>query len=216
MGQRHADHRERRRHAEGLAYLAAVDPRLVPVIAAAGPVPVRRTKAGYEGLARIVVSQQLSTASASAIWRRFAEAVPEISPAAVAAASDETLRGAGLSAGKIRTLRAAAAAVLDGLDVDALAALPAEEAMAALTAIKGIGPWTAEIYLLFCLGHADVLPAGDLALRNAARSALGLPEVPAVSELEAIAESWSPWRGVAAVLLWAYYRPLARREVAPA
>lgn len=201
---------------EGLAHLAAVDPRLVPVIAASGPVPVRRTRAGYEGIARIVVSQQLSTASAGAIWRRFAEALPEVSPAAVAAASDETLRAAGLSAGKVRTLRAAAAAILDGLDVGALGSIPAEEAMAALTAIKGIGPWTAEIYLLFCLGHADVLPAGDLALRNSARAALGLAETPSVKELEAIAQGWSPWRGVAAILLWAYYRTLSRREVTPA
>lgn len=202
--------------AEGLAHLAAADPRLLPVIAAAGPIAVRRTTAGYEGLAHIVVSQQLSVASAAAIWRRFAEAIPSMTPAAVAAASDETLRGAGLSGPKIRTLRAIATACLDGLDLESLATLPAEEAQASLTVIKGVGPWTAEIYLLFCLGHADIFPAGDLALRNAAGAALGLDVAPSTAEIAAIAEQWAPWRGVAACLLLAYYRTLVRREVAPA
>ena len=133
-------------------------------------------------------------------------------PKSIAATSNEALRSAGLSGPKIRTLRAVAAAVLDGLDLDHLATLPREEAHGKLTGIKGIGPWTADIYLLFCLGHADIFPAGDLALRNAVADAFGRePPIP-IDELAEIAEKWSPWRGVAARLFWSYYR--ARRDMA--
>lgn len=198
--------------AEGLAYLQRVDRRLKKVVGAAGPVPVRRTGHGMAGLARIVVGQQVSVASAAAIWARFAAAFPGVSPAAIAAASDAELRAPGLSGPKIRTLRAVAAACLDGFDFDALAELPGDEAHRRLTAIKGIGPWTADVYLLFCLGHADVFPAGDLALRNAVADAFGHDQPVAATELAAIARKWSPWRGVAACLFWAYFR--ARRQMA--
>lgn len=197
---------------EGLAHLAAVDPRLQPVIAASGRLPVRRAPAGFEGLARIVVSQQLSVASADAIWRKLALAVPALTPAAILAASEATLRGAGLSGGKMRTLRAVAEAAASGLDLAGLAARPAGEAHAALTVVKGIGPWTADIYLLFCIGHADIFPAGDLALRKAMGAAFGDEVVPSIAEAAVTAEAWSPWRGVAAILFWAYYRTLAGRE----
>ena len=115
----------------------------------------------------------------------------------------------------MRTLRAAAAASLDGLDLDALAEAPAEEAHARLTAVKGIGPWTADIYLLFCVGHADIFPAGDLALRNAVANAFGLALPVGVAEIDAIAERWSPWRGVAARLFWAYYRAVRQKVAVP-
>jgi DNA-3-methyladenine glycosylase II len=194
---------------EGLAHLAAIDPRLKPVIAAAGTIPVRRREAGFAGLANIIVSQQLSAASATAIWRKVEAGMPAIAPASIMAASDDQLRAMGLSAPKIRTMRAAAAACADGLDLDALARADPDAARAALTAVKGIGPWTADIYLLFCLGHADILPAGDLALRVAAAAALDAKAVPAPAELAETAALWSPWRGVAACLLWAYYRTLS-------
>ncbi len=194
---------------EGLAHLAAIDPRLKPAIAAAGKVPVRRREAGFAGLANIIVSQQLSAASAAAIWRKVEAVMPAISPAAITAASDDRLRAMGLSAPKIRTMRAAAAACADGLDLDALGGADPDAARAALTAVKGIGPWTADIYLLFCLGHADVFPAGDLALRVAAAAALDAGTVPSPAELAETAAGWSPWRGVAAYLLWAYYRTLS-------
>lgn len=200
--------------AEGLAALVAADARLRPVVETAGEVTVRRSPAGLVGLAEIVVSQQLSAASAAAIWRRVAAAFPELTADTIADAEEEALRRAGLSSPKIRTLRAVAEAVRDGLDLDRLARLPAEEAHAALTAVKGIGPWTADIYLLFCLGHADIFPAGDLALRNAVGTALDLPEAPGVAEVEAIAAAWSPWRGVAALLFWRYYRALKWRPAA--
>lgn len=200
--------------AEGLKHLARADKRLKAVIKAAGTLPVRRQAAGFEGLARIVVSQQLSAASANAIWRKVAAAIPAVTPAAIAAADDATLRGAGLSGGKMKTLRAVAAACLGGLDLDHLATRPAEEAIAALTAISGIGPWTADIYLLFSLGHADVFPVGDLALRIAVAGAFGLDPMPSQKELAQIAAAWSPWRGVAAILFWAYYPTLRTRKPA--
>jgi DNA-3-methyladenine glycosylase II len=197
---------------EGLDYLARRDRRLRKVIRVAGPVPLRRRPAGFEGLARIIVGQQLSIASAEAIWGRFIAAFPGCPAEGVHAATDDALRAPGLSAPKIRTLRAAAAACRDDLDLDALADMTAEEAHGCLTAVKGIGPWSADIYLLFCLGHADIFPAGDLALRNAMADAFNRESSPTIDEAMEIAVKWSPWRGVAARLFWAYYR--ARRDKA--
>jgi len=192
--------------AEGLDYLAGRDRRLREVIRVAGPVPLRRRPAGFQGLARIVVGQQVSVASAEAVWGRFIAAFPGCKVDAVGAADDNALRAPGLSAAKIKTLRGVATACRDGLDLAALAELPAEEARQQLTALKGIGPWSADIYLLFCLGHADIFPAGDLALRKAVAEAFGHESIPSIEEVSNIATKWSPWRGVAARLFWAYYR----------
>jgi DNA-3-methyladenine glycosylase II len=200
--------------AEGLAALIRIDPRLAAVIAVSGDIPLRRTAAGFAGLARIVIGQQVSTRSAEAIWTRFAAAFPDGDAAAFSAADAATLAPIGLSGAKIATLRAVAAAVDAGLDLGGLADLPAEAAHARLTAIRGIGPWTADIYLLFCIGHPDVFPAGDLALRHAVAEALGLPGPLPIRDLDALAVAWSPWRAVAARLFWAYYR--ARRSAAGA
>jgi DNA-3-methyladenine glycosylase II len=201
--------------AEGLAYLAKRDRRLKKVIREAGTVPLRRGIHGLGGLAKIVVSQQLSVASANAIWGRFEALFPDFHAEAILAASEAAFRGAGLSAPKIRTLRAIAEAHRDGLDLDALAELPGEEAHARLTTVKGIGPWTADIYLLFCLGHADIFPEGDLALRNAVAEAFGL-EIPVPpDEIARIAGKWSPWRGVAARLFWAYYGARRAKAAVP-
>lgn len=202
--------------AEGLRSLRRRDPRLRPVIKAAGAIPLRRAPSGFQGLAQIVVNQQLSAASAAAIWSRFAAAFPDFDPVRVARVRDPKLQALGLSGAKIRTLRAISAAVKDGLDISGLAALPGEEAHNRLTQIKGVGPWTADIYLLFCLGHADVFPAGDLALRNSVAAGLALKKMPNINELAELATVWSPWRGVAARLFWAYYRVLRNREAAPA
>lgn len=201
----------------GLDALASRDPVMDRIVRGGARPTLRTRRPGFEGLAWIVVGQQLSVASADAIWRRLLERFPSPSPASIAGASDETLKGAGLSAPKIRTLRAAAAAIAAGsLPLDALADLPADEAHRLLTAVKGIGPWTADIYLLFCLGHADAFPAGDLALQEAARLAYGLEARPKEKELAALAEGWRPWRGVAAKVLWAHYRIARSREGAPA
>jgi len=202
--------------AEGMAALAAADPRLAAAHRLTGMPPLRRTAGGFEGLAWIIVSQQVSVASARAIWARTRAVFAPFSPDDLIGAEEARFRAAGLSGPKIRTLRALAQAVAEGLDLDGLAGLAPDEAHAALTAVKGIGPWTADVYLLFCLGHADAFAAGDLAVQEAARAALGLPARPTAAALLAEAEAWRPWRGVAARLLWAYYAWMkAGREGAP-
>jgi DNA-3-methyladenine glycosylase II len=200
---------------QGIRALRRKCPHMRLVHDHAGDPPLRQHTAGFEGLARIVVGQQLSLASAQAIWGRLQTAVRPMTPKAFLKLSDETLRAAGLSQGKVKTLRAASAAMVDGLDLDKLAHAPETEVHEALTALPGIGPWSADIYLLFCLGRADAFAAGDLALQIAARAALGLPERPSRDELFAIAERWRPWRGVAAHLLWAYYKVADRALLIP-
>ena len=197
-----------------IAALAERDPDLVAhLLAVGGRPPLRRRAAGFEGLAALVVSQQVSTASAAAIFGRLRAALDPLDAAAMLLAGDDVLRAAGLSTGKVLTLRAAAAAVADGrLELDRLAALSAEEAAARLTALRGIGPWTAQLYLLSCLGHADAWPPGDIALEEAARLALKLDARPDAVALAAIAERWRPQRAVAARLLWGYYRAVKARS----
>lgn len=200
----------------GLAALAASDARLARVIEQAGPVPLRRKPPGYAALAEIVVSQMVSKASADAQWRKLEAVAGEISPEAIVKLSPEALRAAGLSRAKAATLCRVGMAVIEGnLDLDHLCASDARQAIGVMTAIKGVGPWTAEVYLLFCAGHPDVFPSGDVALQNAAAHALGLDERPQAKALAALAEQWSPWRGVAARLLWAYYASVMHREATP-
>jgi DNA-3-methyladenine glycosylase II len=196
-----------------IAGLIAADPRWRDALALAGRPPLRRRPDGFAGLASIVVSQQLSTASAKAIWGRLEAALDPLDPQTMRRARTAKLARAGLSAPKIRTLKAIAGAIDRGeLDLKALNALPADEAHQRLTAIHGIGPWTADIYLLFCLGHADAWPAGDLALQEAARLLLGLGARPSSRDMGPLAESWRPWRGAAACMLWTYYRAAKQRE----
>ena len=172
-----------------------------------GDPPLRRYPPGLEGLARIVVGQQLSLASAEAIWRRTRQAVTPFTARRLAAASDAELAAAGLSRGKIRTLRAVALAVEEGgLDIARLALSDDRDVHAALTVVPGIGPWTADIFLLFCAGRADAFAKGDLALQVAAQRMLGLAARPGADALEVIAERWRPNRATAACLLWAYYK----------
>jgi DNA-3-methyladenine glycosylase II len=202
--------------AAGLGALLAADPRLAGVAAVAGPLPLRRRPGGYAGIASIVISQQLSTASASAIWGRLAAAYDPFTPQALIRARSDRLARLGLSAAKIRALKEIARAIAGGaLNCDALPDMTADTAHQALCAIHGIGPWTADIYLLFCLGHPDAWPAGDLALQEAARLAFALPARPTHKEIVVLAEPWRPWRGVAARLLWAYYRAIKQRDAVP-
>jgi DNA-3-methyladenine glycosylase II len=201
----------------GLSCLLAADPRLGPLAAAAGAFDLRRREAGFTGLCAIVMAQQLSTASAAAIWGRFAAAFDPFHPDAVRRARTERLARIGLSMPKIRTVKALGHAVARGeIDLAALGEMPADDAHAALVRLHGIGPWTADIYLLFCLGHADAWPAGDLALQEAARIGLKLRQRPDAKAITRIAETWRPWRGVAAHLLWAYYKAVKQRDGAPA
>jgi DNA-3-methyladenine glycosylase II len=190
-----------------LTALGEADPRFASLLAKTGRPPLRRREDGFAALAAIIVAQQLSTASADAIWGRLAAAFDPFEPAAILRARPARLARAGLSRPKIRALKAIARAVTRGdLALAGLAELAAEEAHAALTAIHGIGPWTADIYLLSCLGHGDAWPAGDLALQEAARVAFALPARPTAKEMLALAEAWRPWRAVAARILWSYYR----------
>ncbi|THK35274.1 DNA-3-methyladenine glycosylase 2 family protein [Ensifer sp. MPMI2T] len=200
----------------GLAGLVMLDARLEHVVAKAGPVPLRRTDPGYRGLANIIVSQMVSKASAAAIWRRMEDSLGEISPAAVLSLGDEDCRQFGLSRAKADTLRRVAAAAAAGeIDLDAICNAEAAVAIHELTAIKGVGRWTAEVYLLFCAGHPDVFPSGDVALQNAISHALEFDLRPTAAEIDSLATSWSPWRSVAARLFWAYYAQEMRRDVLP-
>jgi DNA-3-methyladenine glycosylase II len=194
------------------AQLLGLDPEVVErMIAVGGPPPLRRREPGFAGLAAIIVSQQVSVASANAIYARLEGELAPLCAASVLAADDAALRRCGLSLPKMRALRALAEASAAGLDLAALGGLDARDAHEALIAVKGVGPWTADIFLLFCLGHPDAFPAGDLALQEAARLALNLKTRPDARRLERIAERWRPLRGVAARLLWAYYRGVKQR-----
>jgi DNA-3-methyladenine glycosylase II len=199
-----------------LAALSTADPRFAALIATAGRPPLRRRSDGFAGLAATVVSQQLSTASAGAIWGRLAAAFDPFEPAAIIRSRAPRLARLGLSAPKIRALKEIARAITRGeLALATLGDIPADDAHAALTAVHGIGPWTADIYLLSCLGHADAWPAGDLALQEAARVAFGLSARPTAKEMVPLAEPWRPWRAVAARVLWTYYRTVKGRDGAP-
>jgi DNA-3-methyladenine glycosylase II len=192
------------------------DPRWEPVFAKTGMPGLRRREAGYAGLCAIVCGQQLSTASAAAIRARLFAAFDPFHHDALRLARPDRLARLGLSRPKIKAIKEIAKAVArQHVDLDAIAAMDADKAHEALTALHGVGPWTADIYLLFCLGNADAWPAGDLALQEAARIAFGLRRRPDVKAMAKLAEKWRPWRGVAAHLLWAYYHVVKRREGAP-
>ena len=200
----------------GLARLVAADPRLAPIAENAGRFSLRRREAGYAGLCAIVCGQQLSTASAAAIRNRLFAAFDPFHHDSVRRARTDKLKRLGLSAPKIKSIREIGKAVAQGrIDLDRIGEMDADAAHAALVALHGIGPWSADIYLLFCLGHSDAFPAGDLAVQEAARIAFGLRKRPDAKALTKLAEAWRPWRGVAAHLLWAYYHAVKKREVVP-
>ena len=194
--------------AEGAAWLAAAEPRFAAALEVTGPLPLRRRADGFATLLSAIVSQQVSVAAAAAIWRRL-EAMGATEPAGLLAAGDEALRAAGLSRQKLAYGRAIAES---GVDFAALRRMPDAEVVAALVRVKGVGVWTAEIYAMFSLGRADVFAPGDLALQEAARLVFELPLRPRERELRAMSLAWSPWRAVAARLLWAYYRAAKQRE----
>ncbi len=202
--------------AAALAQLVVADPRLAPVLDKAGEPTLRRGEPGFPGLARIICGQQLSTASAGAIWARLKDAFDPFHHDALRRARPDRLGRLGLSAAKIKSIKAIATEIAKGnLDLDHVAQSDADTAHQMLIALHGIGPWTADIYLLFCLGHADAWPAGDLALQESARIAFGLEARPTTKEMIVIGDMWRPFRGVAAHLLWAYYHVVKRRDGAP-
>jgi DNA-3-methyladenine glycosylase II len=197
-----------------IATLARQDPRLGPILSATGMPPLRRREPGFAGLAQIIVGQQLSTASANAIWNRMSGAFDPFHHDSIRRATAARLGKLGLSAAKIKTLKLLAREVRSArLDLDALGELDADEAHRLLTKLHGVGPWTADVYLLFCLGHSDAWPAGDLALQEAVRIGLSLESRPTTKEMTTLAEVWRPLRGAAAHLWWAYYRATRRGAV---
>lgn len=194
--------------AEGMDWLGQAEPRFAQAYAQTGSLPLRLRDDGFAALFDAIVSQQVSVASADAIWARLATA-GLTDPARVAEASDEDLRACGLSRQKAAYGRALAQS---GIDFAALRTAPTDQVIATLVAIKGIGTWTAEIYAMFSLGRADVFAPGDLALQESMRRLFALEARPTEKQARAMSAAWSPWRAVAARLLWAYYRVSTDRE----
>ncbi|WP_316195524.1 DNA-3-methyladenine glycosylase 2 family protein [Bradyrhizobium sp. SZCCHNRI3052] len=193
--------------------LVKQDARLAPVLEATGMPALRRREPGFAGIAHIVCGQQLSTASAAAIWGRLQAAFDPFDADAVRRARADRLGRLGLSAAKIKTLKHIARELGAGrLNLDVLANEDADAAHATLTALPGIGPWTADVYLLFCLGHGDAWPSGDLAVQEAVKVGLGLATRPTAKQMMPLAEAWRPLRGAAAHLWWSYYRVVKKRE----
>ncbi len=196
----------------GLDALAAADADLARIEPAAGPLPWRRRARGFPGLLQAIVGQQISNQAAAAIWRRLHATPGALEPAGLLALPDEQLRLAGLSRPKIEHARALAQAFADGtLSEPGLAGMADAEAVAAIAAVRGMGNWSAEIYLLFALERNDVFPAGDLALAGAACHLKGLPSRPGPAALRRLAEPWQPWRALAARLLWHHWRHVTGR-----
>lgn len=202
---------------EGLEHLAHLDPVLSPVIEKAGPLELRIHEPGFAGLAHIVVSQMVSRASANAIWARILAGTGGLVTAENYLGASEALRASfGLSRAKATTLEGLARAVTDGqIDLDGVIRKEAGAAFSELVALRGIGPWTAEVYLMFCGGHPDIFPVGDVALRSAVAHALALEVRPEAKWLAERAALWSPWRSVAARLFWGYYANIMRRAMVP-
>jgi DNA-3-methyladenine glycosylase II len=190
-----------------LSALVAADPRLAGIEAAAGPLPWRVRPRGFPGLLQAITAQQISNQAATAIWRRVSALPGALTPAGLLALPEAALRGAGFSRPKVAHAASLARAYLDGrLSDPAIDALDDEAAVARLTAVPGLGPWTAEVYLLFALQRPDVFPAGDIAVAGAAAHLLGLAARPGPKPLRAIAEAWRPHRALAARLLWHHWR----------
>jgi DNA-3-methyladenine glycosylase II len=199
--------------------LSAADPRLAAILARTGPLPLRLREPGFKSLIAIIVDQQISRAAADAIFGRLEKRLMPFTADAWLAAKDRTLARAGLSRPKLKHARAIAERVVDGrLDFVRLARLTDDRARGYLTSVPGIGRWTADIYLLSCMGRTDPWPAADVALQAAVTHALALPARPNEQEMHALAEGWRPWRGVAARLFWAHYRIMIeeKREAARA
>ncbi len=194
--------------AEGAAWLAAKEPRFAHALSLTGPLPLRLREDGFEALLSAIVSQQISVAAARGVWAKL-EAAGAIKAEAILALSVEELRAIGLSKQKAGYAKALAE---HRLNYEALRCQRAETVVRELTAVKGIGVWTAEIYAMFSLGRADVFAAGDLALQEAARVLFALPARPKEQDLRQMAEAWSPWRAVAARLLFTYYHHIKNRE----
>ena len=193
---------------EGLAALAKLEPKFKQVIKTIEEIPLRRTSEGFDRLLSTIVSQQLSVAAADAIWNKIELAgLNKIQK--IRKVSDQELRDVGLSKQKIKYVRSLANA---NINYRSLRTMPTLQVVNELTQVSGIGNWTAEIYVMFSLGRADVFAPGDLALQEATRILFNLPERPSEKDLRSMAKDWSPWQAVAARLLWSYYNQQKKWE----
>nr|WP_294502091.1 DNA-3-methyladenine glycosylase 2 family protein [uncultured Rhodopila sp.] len=201
--------------AEALAAIGTlidIDPDFAAILQRAGPLPWRRRTPGFPGLLQAIVAQMISNQAAAAIWGRVRAIPGALDPASMMDLPDDVLRAAGLSRPKVIHARALAAAFLDGtLSADQIELLDDEAAIVTIGSIKGMGRWTAEIYLLFALGRLDVFPSGDIALAAALADLKALPERPGPKALREIATAWAPVRSLAARLLWHHWRHVTGR-----
>jgi len=192
--------------AQGARALARVDPDLARVIGRHGPPPLWGREPGFATLVQIVLEQQVSLASGRAAFARLERVAGKVTPARVAATTERRIRAAGITRQKANYVRGLARSIVSGeLDVDAIALMDDEAAHAELVKLKGIGPWSADIYLLMALGRRDVWPRHDLALASAMREVKRLRSMPTPERQLQIAEGWRPWRAVAARLMWHHY-----------
>ena len=193
---------------EGADWLARIEPRFAAILPHVLPLPLRLKPDGFGPLLHIILGQQVSVASANALWSKL-QAADMTTPMAVRSATQDNLRGLGLSQQKARYAHALADA---DIDFDGLHHLPSDKVIKALCAVKGIGMWTAEVYTMFSLGRTDIFAPGDLAIQEAAKLLFGLPERPSERTLRKMADAWSPWRSVAARLFWAYYATTKQKD----
>jgi len=190
----------------GISFITKTDEDFARALTLISPIPPRTRPAGFEHLTRIIIEQQVSLASAAAIWRRMVNGITPFTAKRLLEFSEENLRGMGLSRAKAIYCRALADHITSGkLSFDALNALSNDEVAETLTAVKGIGRWTAEIYMISCLGRQDIWPAGDVALKVALQHLKGLENRPSVEEMDTHAEPLRPYRTLAARILWRYY-----------
>src|SRR5712671_6133655 len=193
--------------------LVKQDPRLKAILERTGMPALRQREPGFAGLAAIITGQQVSTASAAAIWGRVSAAFDPFHHDALRRARADRLGRLGLSGAKIKTLKNLARELAaERLNLEVLAEEDADAAHNTLTKLHGIGPWTADVYLLFCLGHGDAWPVGDVAIQEAVKVGLGLKTRPTPKQMTPLAEPWRPLRGAAAHLWWTYYRAMKKRE----
>ncbi len=202
---------------KGLAALCRADPDFARVRRAAGPLPWRVRDPGFGGLLRAICGQMISNQAAAAIWGRLSVLPGATTPAGLLLLSEDSLRGAGLSRPKVGHVRALAAACLEGrLDFAAIAAMEDAAAIATISRVPGIGPWTAEVHLLFGLQRRDIFPSGDIALAAGVADLKGLPARPSQKALAEMALGWQPWRSLAARLLWHHWRHVTGRAAGEA
>lgn len=193
---------------EGMAYLIGIEPRFSVIDTTYDPLPLRLRGDGFPAILSAILGQQISVAAAAGIWARL-QAADAVTEEGVRQYDEAGLRALGLTRQKAGYIHGIAQARVDYM---ALRTLPTSDVIRDLTALKGIGPWTAEIYTMFSLGRIDVMPAGDLAIQEAARVLFDLPTRPDAKQMRSMAAPWTPWRSVAARALWHYYKHLKSRE----